>query len=503
MTNATLGIPPPPTFEEAIARLNEIAVEKGDDFRARVQRKASAGSLPETIGTWDGVRLEHLSVPEAWLLPLCGGGPVYVFSVYHASEPSKMLLAYPAPMIGGPPKPPEFEIMSRPDWRGPAKFVSAGSAPMPSTTPAVTDYFDTSRPRPVMPGGGGSGGYRATEANPGGPLSPPAPTYDYARERAELSEARALAAVEAVKRQQESDMRGLREILAQQNETLRQLATRPAPPPPPPPPAFDLEKLFVAATTALTPVLALFKESRQTEEARRIEERRIAAEAEARREAREEALRKESAMDRAALLERVGAASKESSEVLRTMAAVTAENIKSQMQTAVSMRELLTQIQPSEDTSLLGTIKELAPTIAEVFLASRGAGQPVGSAQRLPRQLAAPPAAAPPPGGGEGEEEEEEGGERDAEAIRDAAPADLAKDLIGGLTSKIEAGEIADAYLAALANPGFVELVNTGGGTLKFFEKNLDPGWIRAEAKYLTKVFATLSAKAKALGITV
>lgn len=117
------------THEETLALINAKAKADGDSFLLKVFRKKFAGGLPESLASFSDVQTIHIHNPEHWLPKFAGGGPLFVFYVYHVSEPTTA--------IGGPltiQVPTDSlqakavgeldpRIVKSRDWKGPSTLI--------------------------------------------------------------------------------------------------------------------------------------------------------------------------------------------------------------------------------------------------------------------------------------------------------------------------------------------------------------------------------------------
>lgn len=117
-----------PTQEETLTIINQRAKD-ADSFFVRIFRKQHMGGLPETVATFDEAQIEHLTSPERWLPQLAGGGPVFMFQVFHSSDRGAMLggfLHFAVPTTNLAPKTSaeiDPRIVKRAGWSGPRQLL--------------------------------------------------------------------------------------------------------------------------------------------------------------------------------------------------------------------------------------------------------------------------------------------------------------------------------------------------------------------------------------------
>lgn len=149
-----------PTIEEVLAVISKTAKDTGvDDFRVRVQRRRTAGGMPEQVLTMDGALAEHFSSPETWLPRIAGGG-LFIVSAYHVSNVANVVGGpYPV-QVDGQSRDPDPAVVEEPGWKGPriCVFPKPASKSNPTTPQIMTIPGGTdATPRnvaPVPPGEG-------------------------------------------------------------------------------------------------------------------------------------------------------------------------------------------------------------------------------------------------------------------------------------------------------------------------------------------------------------
>ncbi len=536
MSNETPLAPArPPTFDEVIQTLTAVAKEKGDDWRVKVFRRAGPAAPMESVAVIDGATTDHLANPETWLVPMCGGGPHYVLSAYHQSDPNVLVASVIPPVINIPPRPVDPSVFGRPNWNGPRRLVFALNTVVPAAPPQPT--------QPAAPlggfwsgppgAGGGNGGEPAPRTQPTLPLPAPGASLpeaallaQIAADRQALADQRHKMEVEAARREAQEQVKRLEQKLADLGEKM----ARPAAPPAP-----TLMEQLPTLIAALAPIL-------QNMEQRRAEDRRLAQEIEARREEREERRREEQARERQAMMDRISAQTAESAKASAANTEALGMMARTMVQTIASTQELLAQAAPPPpDEGLAGILKAGLAALGEYMAASKaaqvdaaaqraaalGAQRRPAAARPLPPRPPAPtspppavpqtgtppaPAAAAPapqsqpqaavaaPAAPAAEpapvevDADEEGDDEGVE-ISQADPKDVLHAVETALRNHEDPNEVANLYLDALTNPGVVAEVNGGGGTLPFFQNRLG-GWIDVPEnfEYMKTVLFTLQA---------
>jgi hypothetical protein len=147
-----------PTIEEVLTVISKTAKDTGvDDFRIRVQRRRTAGGMPEQVLTMDGALAEHFSSPETWLPRIAGGG-LFIVSAYHVSNVANMVGGpYPV-QVDGQSREPDPSVVEEQGWKGPRicvfpKPVPKNTTPQIMTIPGGPDVT----PRNVAPVPSGEG----------------------------------------------------------------------------------------------------------------------------------------------------------------------------------------------------------------------------------------------------------------------------------------------------------------------------------------------------------
>ncbi len=107
--------------EETFNMLRERAAKEGSDcsFTVKVLRRAYPGGVPDLVATLSGATLEHLSSPELWVPPLCGGGN-FSMQAYHPTDLSKAVGGFIQFKVGSQDaKEVDGSVIKKSDWRGP------------------------------------------------------------------------------------------------------------------------------------------------------------------------------------------------------------------------------------------------------------------------------------------------------------------------------------------------------------------------------------------------
>ena len=107
------------TPEETISILRERAAKDGDSFRLRIHRISGPAKTPEAVATLDEAEVLHVSSPETWLPRLCGGGPVFLLTVYHTSDPTLPIGQPIRVACQGVPREVDLSAPNKPGWSGP------------------------------------------------------------------------------------------------------------------------------------------------------------------------------------------------------------------------------------------------------------------------------------------------------------------------------------------------------------------------------------------------
>lgn len=476
-----------PDFQTAIARLAEIARAKGDDFRMKVLRKVSQAAPLSTIATFDGATVEHFQTPEAWLVPFCGGGPIYVLWAYHASDPNVLLVTVMPPLIHGAPREPDLSLVRATTWNGPRILIS----PRPPDAPAASPSADLSA---LFPGSGagrtGSGGPAREVGTTTGPAAGPGSSSEEERLNAlrlSILDQQRRSDTERIEKMIEAQAKATERQITALSSLIEKVATRPAEPKAAEKPlAEQLAPLIVAAAPILTAFLARGSEDRKEMLAR-----------EAAREEREAKRSEENLRMIIAMSEKSAAASGDTIKVVTPMVDAVAQMSRTMLQNAATMRDLMPA--PPEDEGITGIVKALAPAVAEYLAIKSQPPQPPPPALP-PGQPAAPPPQPPPADGAQ------------PEPRIDAVPA---AELLGEIDAAIQGhhdpAQLAQGYLDALGgNPGVAETVRAAGGTWAYFRTKL-AAWAqqpgagpdgRSNGDYLRVVIAALTQAAQARGVT-
>lgn len=482
-----------PDFQTAIQILSAVAREKGDDFRVKILRKASPSAPFVNVATFDGARVDHFLTPEAWLVPFCGGGPIFVLWPFHASDPTKLVCQVIPPQINGTPKEPDLRLPASPTWNGPVTLIS----PKPPDAPAANPSADLAVLFPVSGAARQAGGPAreagATTASTGGPGHSPSAEED------RLTALR-LQIIDQQRRQDAERIEKL--IAAQQAATDRQMAAimgmvekmNSAPRAP--------EKTLVEQIAALTPVLSVVLPFLGAAREKDVNDAKLRAEAEVRRQEREDKARDEMMKLIIGMNEKSANAGNETVKMIAPMVDAVAQMSRTSLQTAATMRELMPQV--PEDEGIMGLVKALAPAVAE-FLAVRAQnGQPPGA----PPQGQLPAQTPPPSAGGNGQPAPSSPPEVDIASI---SADDLAARIDGAIRAHHDPNDLAAGYLDAITgNAGFAEKVRAAGGTWAYFKSTLAAWAVEAapgadgktNATYLREVAGVLKAAALARGIT-
>lgn len=134
------------TNEEIIERLKqEVEKSKIDSFRIKIYRKRQVGAFGEHILTLGEANISHLVNPEMWLPKICGGGPIFQITAFHASDftvPAAQALA--VQINGQPFDPPRVASLRQPGWNGPTELLY----PDPNQQPLQTNTFINASPPP-------------------------------------------------------------------------------------------------------------------------------------------------------------------------------------------------------------------------------------------------------------------------------------------------------------------------------------------------------------------
>lgn len=160
------------TSQSIIDELRTISQKDGDNFRCRVNRRATPNGPPTHIATFDNLTLEQLSSPELWLPPLLGdGGGVFDLVFFHVSDYTRQVgmpgIRWPK---DGPPKDLNYAPFMDPGWNGP-KLVY----PDPVALKLKMEQQQNGPLFPQMPAGGffpGSSGAQPTGVGFGSPVGP-------------------------------------------------------------------------------------------------------------------------------------------------------------------------------------------------------------------------------------------------------------------------------------------------------------------------------------------
>jgi hypothetical protein len=495
--------PQPPTFDEAIRAILEIAKEKGDDFRMRIFRKPSlAASAMDVVAAFDGARVEHFSTPETWLPVICGGG-YYALAAMHSSDINTLVAMVVPPLLPGQPRAADVSVMRSPSWGGPATLIFPKVAdPQPTPPPgsaalyqvggAPTDRSDAARGgHPQSSGGAPSSSEDVTAARLA--LLDQARRYDM--ERLEKM-------IEAQAKSAERQIAAIIDLVKSQASTAARVDR---------PPDKPLVEQITPLLTAAVPLVSAFL-------AKAAEDRKEVAEREARREEREAKAREEAAKANAAIIEKLSSGNSESAKIMQSMADVVSNSLKGQMQMAATVREIMSSDAPPAEDGLIGLAKAVAPVVGDFLVAkanadaARASVAPQAPQGALPPRPPQPPPPAPAPNGAVGDAGREPTDEEAARALAGADPKALVEEIVGALKAHHAPQEIAEAYLDAVSlNTGVRDAVNEAKGTLNFFQAQLGD-WITAQeigsdgqtnAMYLRVVVSELTKAAQARGVKV
>jgi hypothetical protein len=492
MTNM---IPNRTTHDEEIARLvAKVAETSLDDFRVKVYRRATLGASMESIAVLDGARVEHLSTPDPWLVPLFGGGPFFVLTVYHASDLNTPIATVCPPAIAGakPLDEVQAHVMEAQGWQGPTRlhFAPRVAKPPAKRAAGITDLFSF--------GGGPLSGEPAPRNAGSVDTGATSDSSFIARRLAEVStaeaqlrEQRLLAQIEETRRESERQAKRSEEKLA---EIRAAIATRPAESAKP---GIDV----VALIGALAPILTSFAQQRAEDQRRRDE-------LDARREEREQRAREESAKRESAMMERIASQSSETAKVFAAQTEMIGAMSRTVVQTIATMQELSAPAPQENDVA--GLLKAGLGAFAEWAATARITK--MEQAQQAQRRLTAgrPPATpapgAPTPAAGFGDAQQSATGPQPTGAVevKDADPQDVLAEVEKMLREHEEAEEVAGFYLEAMTtNPGVPPLVQGAGGTVGFFQQRLGAEWLNAPGNldYVQTVLVALQRIAKEHGI--
>ena len=484
-----------PDFQTQIAKLAEIARAKGDDFRIKIMRKSSPAAPLTSVATFDGANVGHFAVPEAWLVPFCGGGPVFVLWAYHASEPNTMVEQIFPPAINGQIRDPvNFAAVTAPNWNGPTTLL----APTPPQAKGAPPSDGLAALYAVPTGSSASGGAAREAASP----APGSPGYS------SDAEARLHAAqLQILDQQRRHDNDRIEKLIeAQAKSGERQIAAimelLRAQKPVEVKPAPSLAEQIVPLAAALTPLLSALM-------ARSSEDRKAAMERESRREEREAKAREEAGKIQAEFINRLSSGNSETAKVMQSMADVVANSMKAQLQTFATLRDLMPGEPPEE--GITGIVKALAPAIGE-YLAVKGAMQPQGqpaAPQLPPRPPAAPPATAPAPATAPTDAPPAPGADG---GIAAADPGELIGEIEAAIKAHHDAAELATGYAEALAvNEPFRAAVAQAGGTIALFQARLG-AWVmdrtpgtdgKTNGDYLRGLVGALNGAAAQRGVSI
>jgi hypothetical protein len=481
----------PLDFQSQISKLAEIAKAKGDDFRIKIMRKASPAAPLTSVATFDGANVGHFAVPEAWLVPFCGGGPVFVLWAYHASEPNVMVeQVFPPSINGAIREPVSFAAVASAGWNGPTTLL----APQPPQAAKAPNPSDVASLFAVPAGSSASGGAAREAASP----SPGGPGHS------SDAEARLHAAqLQLLDQQRRQDNDRLEKMIeAQTKAGERQIAAimdfmrnqKPAEVKAGP----TLVEQIVPLAAAFTPILTAIM-------ARGDADKKGAMEREARREEREAKSRDEAAKAQSLLFEKLSSGNSETAKVMQSMADVVANSMKAQLQTFATIRDLM----PGEpqDEGITGIVKALAPAAAEYF-ALRGSMAP--QAPQLPPR---PPAPAVPPAPGQGDAPAPATAPAPAEGtIAEADPASLIAEVEEAIKAHHDPAELAANYVEAMtANVAFAQAVAQAGGTIPLFQGRLG-SWVmdqkpaadgQTNGNYLRTLIGALRGAAAPRGVSI
>lgn len=485
-----------PDFQTSIDMLSAIAKEKGDDFRIQVMRKASPAAPLSSIATFDGANVGHFAVPQAWLVPFCGGGPVFLLWAYHASEPTKLVVQVFPPTINGQIKDPDLLAPSRDGWNGPSTLIS----PLPPkvekapTSSGLQSLFQ-------LPLGSPSGG-SAREAGP----QTGSPGHSEADRLADMK----LALLDQQRRQDNErfekllndQQRASEKQIAMLSELVKSVTARPA----------VEAKAQPTIVEQMVPLMGAFTPLITAMLSRGDANAKATAEREARREEREATARAEASKIQAEFINKLSSGNSETAKVMQSMADVVANSMKAQLQTFATLRELMPG-EPQEE-GLTGILKTLAPAAAE-FFAMRS--QMAVNAPPPPMQPPALPPQRGPSGMNGAPAPSQQPAEQTAEAPTDnpvatADPAGLLSEAETAIRDHHDAKELAAGYVEALAvNEPFRNLVAQQGGTIAVFQRLLGP-WVMeptpaedgvTNGNYLRSVIGALNGIAAQRGIRI
>ncbi|MFA6118132.1 MAG: hypothetical protein WC729_29365 [Sphingomonas sp.] len=116
-------MPPNDMSQEAILQMiADKAKADGDDFRLRIARRRTLGTLPEIVAMLEEAHAEHLVAPETWLPRLTGGGRLEI-SVYHSSNVNTPIGGPVIVTVDGDPIKPDAALLRLPDWAGPRRLT--------------------------------------------------------------------------------------------------------------------------------------------------------------------------------------------------------------------------------------------------------------------------------------------------------------------------------------------------------------------------------------------
>jgi hypothetical protein len=450
---------PAPTFEMQIEKLRACAAEHGTDaFRMRIHRRN------EGIATFEGATVSHFVMPETWIPLLCGGGQ-FVLAAFHESNPNSIITTVVPGMIAGAPREVDVTAPTKPGWQGPAVLLFPKPAP---PTNGAASFFD-------KPGGGGTS---ASPRDPSATTPSPGPSAEYVDTRLRMMEAQHAAERADLQRMLDANAKAVDRQVSAMTEMVKTIVTQPR---------ASLVDQFAPLVAAITPIVgALITKSGEDKKASlaaamRAEERAATAQA-------------ESTKLLLAMSERSAATATDSMKMMSPIVEAVTTMGRSMLQQAATMQELSTPA--SEPNPWMDLGRDFMKAAAEYF-AAQAARAPGPVQRQLPTQAGPPaPAApsaqgAPPPA--QGEPPPAEGGEAAGpEQIAAMPPEELAGFLAQALGSKMDPAEIADGYVQAQVNKGFVEMVSAAGGPLKFFQARLGDAWVAANADYVRAVVAAL-----------
>lgn len=415
-------------IEEAGIILAERAAKDGDDFRVKIQRRASPAALPESVAIFDGATVEQLMSPEAWLSKFAGGSPHYTFRVVHSSDRAadRPLAIYRVPAIAGQPILPDVKVVEKEGWEGP-KILSYAAGQEKPNGAKVTDPPSTSVPR--HPGS-------QTQDGGAGLL------IELQRERDKLNEDRHRMEIDAVRRAADEDRKRLEAKFNDLMEAVRSKASEKH---------VDPTQMVAAVVTAigavLTPLLPVLTESRKAAAAREDARLQREAERDAKREERE-----------SHLMEKVSSQSTESAKIIGVFTESLSTVARSMVQTVAMVGELR---EPPVDEGIMGVIKTAIGAWAEA--SARNAPAAPAPPASAPRQLPAASAAQPP---ASAPAEEPQG-----------TPAEMLTALAEAIGQHAAIDDLASDVVEALGSQEFRQAIMAEGGVIPVLQKRLGPDW--------------------------